>query len=144
MKLSKALRVKNQLVLQIVKLQSRIKQNNSYDTENIPKWKVLDSYEELETLKAKLIQLKTKISLANRPILTVIHTMEETKADIAFMKELPTKSGVCKSSYSDTKQEFACFMNDVVVSRIITEALDLMFSLQDKLAEHNAKTEIDV
>ena len=143
MKLSKALRVKNQLVLQINKIQSIIKKYNSYNIENTPKWNISEQYKKLMELKSKLIELKTKISNANRPILEVIHTMEETKATIAFIRELPITSGFKTSSYSDKKEEYQCIIDEIEINNKSKILQDMMYLIQDTLAEHNAKTEID-
>ena len=142
MKISKALRVKNQLVLKIIKIQHTITKYNSYNTLNKPKWDVGEKYKELCILKEKLIDLKTKISLANRPILQTIHSMEEAKAFISFIKEIPVEEGMVNSNYSDRQDKFACSINEILKNKLIEDLQDELESFQDTLAEHNAKTEI--
>ena len=142
MKLSKALRVKNQLVLQINKTRSIINKYNSYNIENIPKWNVVEHYKKLLDLKNKLIELKTKVSVANRPILEVIHTMEETKATISFLREIPITAGFKTSSYSDKKEEYRCSISEIEICDKLKVLQDTIETMQDTLAEHNAKTEI--
>lgn len=143
MKLSKALRVKNQIVLRINKIQSIIQKHNSYNVENIPKWDVNEQLTKLTELKNKLCELKTKISIANKDILSTIHLMAETKATLSFMDEVSSTSGVKTLSYPDRKEEFACFIGEIEKAKLIEELQESLDTYQDGLAEHNAKTKID-
>ena len=143
MKLSKALRVKNQLISQITKKRSIIIKYNSYNILNKPKWDVVEQLKELNLLVKKLIELKTKISLANKPILETIHLIEETKSMIALLTELPIKSGIHKDNYNNSQTEYAVFIDEVDKIKTIENLQDTIYTQQDILAQHNAKTEIE-
>ena len=85
--LRKALQVKKNLAGEIAKLKSTIQTNNSVKRVN-PNVDVKKLHEELNDKIAKLIELKTAITLANISIYSKIVTADELKAKIAFYEGL--------------------------------------------------------
>lgn len=143
MKLSKALRVKNQLIHKINKLQRNILKYNSYNANNKPKWDVIALMEEQQHMVTKLLELKTAISLANRPIVQLLHHVAETKAQIKFLNDLPIKQGVLKESYSEKEYTFECFIDEISKATRIDTLTESIYTIEDTLAKHNASVEID-
>jgi hypothetical protein len=145
MKLSKALRVKDQLITQINNIKSKIRQFNSYDVKSKPKWNVVELYTKMRGLQRKLIELKTKISLANQPVLEKIHLMEETKSLIRFLNsDISTKEGIKRPSYRDDPEiEYACFIDELGKAEIIETEQAVLEEIQDVLAAHNASVDIE-
>ena len=143
MKLSKALRVKNQLIHKMNKLQSNIIKNNSYNIKNPPKWDINESFKMWSEGKAKLLELKTMISLANRPIVSMLHHIAEAKAEMKFLSDIPTKEGVFKDNYSDKELEYACTIDEISKAGRIDTLTESIYTCEDTLAKHNASTDID-
>ena len=143
MKLGKALRVKNSLVAKIAKSQTLIKKYNSFVLGTKPDFNAEELYQQYIKSVAKLIELKTKISVANRPIIHILHEIDELKAEISFLSELSCKSGTYADRYDGKETTYDCSISEVEKIARIDKSQVRIFELQDQLAEHNATTEID-
>lgn len=93
MKLNQALKQKNRLAGEIVKLQQILQRENSRRNDNPSKVNPSEVYKKILEISTQLGELKAKIAVANVPIYTLIDQMAEFKSRIAFLQQLPKREG---------------------------------------------------
>jgi hypothetical protein len=148
MKLAKALKEKNRLVGEIVRIKSIIERDNSRNVKSPAKTDCATLWVELNDTVQKLTNIKTAIFKANIGIYSKIVTMGELKAKAQWIKTLNTKDGAEEvSNYRNdsTKTEhYVAHVKQEDVDRLTIEIQAQIVELQDELDEYNATVNIEV
>jgi hypothetical protein len=141
MNLTKALKHKKKLVKQIDEMFIRFSKFNSvekgsvgYDSEQAN-----DQWVELTN---KLIDLKTKIHIANAGIANKIFTLGELKNMAAKIRNISTQEGTVKDRYSDVITEYTVHMNLFAKDARVKELEEQIETLQEEIEAYNALTMI--
>lgn len=144
--LAKALRVKNSLVGKLETTKRLVINNNSYNIVNPPRFKVTEEIQKVKQLTENLIELKTKISVANKEIAEALHTIEELKSTISFYGSINTKEGKFNDSYgeSDKIQEFAVTFNERDVLFTMDDLQKKIELIQDEINKFNFTKTIEL
>lgn len=143
--ISRALKLKNKLVSEINKEWQKISQyNSSLQGASMP-YDIKASYEKWTQLKAKLVELKTKIHLANAPVYEVIFAMSEMKDSCKLLGSLGCSQGVIIDRYgrTDTPLVYTAAISISENEQNIVFLEKKIEELQDVLEEHNASTKIE-
>jgi hypothetical protein len=141
MKLTKALKHKNQLAGELTDLKERLaKQNCRASTVPFD----YDTNEVLVAIRQKmdeLIIVKSAIALANVAIYPLVFRLAELKGLVVAMKSLDTRQGVFKegASYSQAPYEieYTAQIKKATVDILVTEFEAEIATIQDQLDEFN-------
>lgn len=147
MNLAQALKQKNRLAGELVRLQQILQRENARRSDNVSQvdreavWKkVLEFSEELGTLKGRITQ-------ANVNIYPALERMAELKSRISFINSLPKREGEEVERYgrSDEKitYQWNSFINQQKCDEMVAELQDEINKLQDKVDAFNATTQIE-
>ena len=147
MKLNQALKQKNRLAGEIVKLNQILQRENSRRSDNVSKVNPEEIYNKIVDISTKLGELKAKIATANVPIYHLIEGMAETKSHIAFLQQLPKQEGE-EITFVGRDQEkliynWTAFINQENADKRIAEMQKSCDSIQDELDLFNSSTSID-
>jgi hypothetical protein len=145
MNIKKALKEKNRLVKEIQDLQHRVATYNSIEVGNKRPYSVKESMEKLNSLSNELVELKTKIHVANAPIYKHIFRLSELKSMITRIKNLDCNEGIVQDYYSRNREtplvkeaEISIVERDEMVKHMENQIEEI----QDILDNHNQITEI--
>ena len=145
MNIKKALKEKNRLVKEIQDLQVRVATYNSIEVGNKRPYSVRESMERLNSLSNELVELKTKIHIANAPIYKHIFRLSELKSMITRIKNLDCNEGTVQDYYSRNREtplvkeaEISIVERDDMVKHMEGQIEEI----QDILDNHNQITEI--
>ena len=144
--LAQALKEKNRIAGQIRVLWDSIQQENSRREEETRSIDIRKALESVKLYTEKLVELKTKIGLANAGSLEHIYFLEEYKAKMAKLSGISKdEATVYLESYSTGGKEI--IRNVVITRKEIREMqhkLQLECNrLQDEMDAYNALTKID-
>jgi len=144
MKLSKALKLRKNLVGEITKLKQQIKDKNSYleGSKNGEKFDVELNYEELLKKIDMLTSLKFIINEANREIQAKIYVLGEYKALIAFWNEVSVVEGTQLLGYSDKIQNYVVQVDEKKRNGLVKEFQKRVDAIQEDLDVYNFMTDI--
>ncbi|MBS1722849.1 MAG: hypothetical protein JSS66_07710 [Armatimonadetes bacterium] len=155
--LAKALQVKNRLAEKISQTEATVRNNNSrvvlsgHGSSTSDDIDVEATFKEYVDLQARMVDLKDRISEANRPVQGTIFELAELKGRLVFLKTLNTKHGhevapgyhmysedgnVKTVEYSATLRK--AFVDEQV--RLLTNEID---DKQGTLDAHNHKVTIE-
>jgi hypothetical protein len=145
MNIKKALKEKNRLVKEIQDLQVRVATYNSIEVGNKRPYSVRESLEKLNSLSNELVELKTKIHLANAPIYKHIFRLSELKSMITRIKNLDCNEGIVNDYY--TRNRETPLVKEVEISIVERDEMvkhmeGQIEEIQDILDNHNQITEI--
>jgi hypothetical protein len=138
MKLSKALKLKNKLVSEINAAMSYVKMYNSME-EGTPKaYPVKEKLEEVNSKTNELVELKTKIHMANAPVWEKIFRLSEVKSIMSNLKSLNTETKLASpSGYREAvTAEITLAEKDAIMKELEAE----VEALQEILDQHNHAT----
>lgn len=145
MNIKKALKEKNRLVKEIQDLQVRVATYNSIEVGNKRPYSVKESLEKIDSLSNELVELKTKIHMANAPIYKHIFRLSELKSMITRIKNLDCNEGIVQDYYSRNREtplvkeaEISIVERDDMVKHMENQIEEI----QDILDNHNQITEI--
>ena len=110
MNLTKALKHKKKLVKQIDEMFIRFSKFNSVEKGSVG-YDPEQTYNQWVELTNKLVDLKTKIHIANAGIANKIFTLGELKNMAAKIRNVSTQEGTVKDRYSDVIIEYTVHMN---------------------------------
>jgi Mg2+ and Co2+ transporter CorA len=150
MTINKALRLKNRTVEKIAKLKKAIQLNNSYREDLGNKYSSADLYEELRTVSAFLVVLKTAIAKANVAIYMELNQIAEIKGLCAMLESLSCVEGTVEnSSYSRREgdplvYQYIAGISEADVAAYVSEYKKELDNLQDSIDKYNATATIDV
>lgn len=142
MNLTKALKQKKKLVKLADTYYERFANNNkqiegqevTYDPEtNFENW--------LKTI-TELVDLKTKIHIANQPIAHKIFMLGELKNQVTKIKRVSTDSGKITERYSERTFVYISWMNTITRDSIVAKLEEQIETLQEEIEAFNAITKI--
>jgi len=142
--LAKALKLKNRLAGRLAKTNQTIAHYNCTvegrkDEVDV---KALDSTR--SQLVSALVDLKTTIQEANKPIYRHIILIGEKKGEIEFLSGLNTKHGVEPHGYGSQPVNFVSVIQKTEVDKRVKQLDKELDELQDQIDKHNAVTEVRV
>lgn len=142
--LARALKEKNRVAGVLATLRNQIASDNSRDEESPRDVEVEAAFSEALRVEQRLIEIKTAIAEANKEIVGVIVTLEETKSEIAWLSSLDT---TCYNRRVVTMGEERIHKVDAVITgpRKIALLKDLQKranALQDQLDDYNSSHRI--
>lgn len=145
MNIRQALKEKNKLVKEIQDLYVRISQYNSVEVGAHRPYSPKQLMEIVNVKSNELVDLKTKIHIANAPVYDKIFRLSELKSTITRIKNLDCTEGVSNDYYSRNREnppvktaEVSVVERDEMVKFMEGQIEDL----QDILDNHNQNTEI--
>ena len=145
MNLTKALKHKKKLVKQADEMFIRFQRYNSQVKESVEKgYDPAVAYESWLKLTNELVDLKTKIHIANQPIADKIFRLGELKNLISRLRNVETKSGSFKEyRYSDAEPiEYVAFLSLFEKDKQIQFWEAELETLQEQIEAYNAITKI--
>jgi hypothetical protein len=143
MTVSQALKQKNKLVVELKKQYEIAKKFNSMEVGNPRRYSVQDALDTAVELTSQLIQLKTKIHLANAPIYGDIFRMAELKGRIKELRKISTDEGKQEGRYGGTPSEKEVEIDVAKMDSMISVLESSIEEIQSILDFHNATTQID-
>jgi len=141
MNLTKALKQKKKLVKQIDEMFIRFSKFNSTEKGSVG-YDAGEAFENWINLTDQLVDLKTKIHIANAGIASKIFTLGELKNMAAKLRNVSTQEGVVKDRYTDVVSEYTVHMNLFDKDLRIKELEEQIETLQEEIEAYNALTMI--
>jgi hypothetical protein len=141
MNLTKALKHKKKLVKQADDMYIRFSKFNSNQKDSVG-YDPEQAYNEWVRLTNDLINLKTKIHIANAGIADKIFKLGELKSMATKLRSIDTKEGIVKDRYSDVTIEYVAYMNLFDRDTKVKELEEQIETLQEEIEAYNALTMI--
>lgn len=142
-KLSKLLKEKNALALELSRIKTKINRNNVMVGDNVSKYDNAQLYSEMHELIRKLVGVKTSIAKLNVEVYDKIFLMSELKSLLVFLRDLDTKNGLYPSYNHRTKEmineKYTAALDELFVDEETKKITSKMAALQDELDEFNQK-----
>ena len=147
--ISRALKEKNRISGKIAKLQKQVEEFNTYEEGKVLDFSSIDLLGQLQEEWAYLIDLKTKIAIANIGIADKLIKLTEAKAELAFWNQFRNSGASVeaneKSTYHDGRYVIMPYNKySTITSKGILElresAQKLIENLQDEIDDFNQKT----
>jgi hypothetical protein len=142
MNIKQALKLKNKLVTQIKEQYEIAKAHNSIEQGNPRRYSALQSINKANELSIELVELKTKIHLANAPVYDLIFQMSELKNQIKQLKSIPVDEGKVTERYGSITTIKEVELNIAERDNLVKGLESQIEELQDKLDTYNATTEL--
>jgi len=144
MNIKQALKEKNKLAKKVTDLIERTNRYNSMDEGGVRSYDPQESMNAAQAAVEELIELKTKIHMANVKVYDKIFRMSEYKSYVKYLKALNCTEGtVVKHSYGDTSvRQLSTVITEVQRDQMIEEFEIRIELIQADLDEHNAITHI--
>ena len=136
MKLNKALKLKNKLVSEINAAMSYVKTYNSMEEGTSKAYPVKEKLEEVKSKTNELVELKTKIHIANAPVWDKIFRLSEVKSIMSNLKSLNTETKLAGGYREAVTAEITLVEKDVMMKELEAE----VEALQEVLDQHNHAT----
>lgn len=143
MNIKQALKQKNKLAKKIQETAQKIARFNSVDDGVVRPYDVNELLEQLHTLTDEMVQLKTKIHLANRDMYSYIFRLSELKAMVKHLRAVDCTEGVNLpfSRFSENTPSIkSSVINRLDMDNLIERLETEIDSIQDKLDIHNGTT----
>lgn len=141
MNLTKALKHKKKLVKQIDEMFIRFSKFNSVEKGSIG-YDPEQAYTQWVELTNTLIDLKTKIHIANVGIADKIFKLGELKNMASKIRNVSTQEGTVKDRYTDVTSEYVTHMNLFAKDIRVKELEEQIETLQEEIEAYNALTMI--
>ena len=143
MKVKQALKYKKKLASKMNQEFSKVQMYNSVEEGSARVYDVVESMRNWLTMSEELVELKTKLHLANAPVYGKIFRMSELKSQLSNLKQLDCVDGKHFDRYGRGEAiiktaEISVLERDEMVLKIEEE----IERLQEELDEHNATTSI--
>ena len=139
MKLSKALKQKNKLVKEVSKALAYVSSHNSQSELSPRAYSVKEKLAEAQTKTQELVDLKTRIHLANAPVWHLIFRLSEVKSLISNLQGLSTREKAASLEYAAVTAEVTEVEKDELIKALEAE----LESIKDKLDHHNHSTVLE-
>lgn len=144
MTIKQALKLKNKLIKNIGENTQLMQRYNSVEVGNERPYSSQMLYKQIETDTKELVSLKSRIHIANVPVMEDIFWMSEMKSIIANLKKMECVEG--KSNRDRYRMESELVMTSEISLVIRNQEIKMLESkieeIQDKLDVFNATTEI--
>ncbi len=145
MTVKQALKLKNKLVKEINEDFQKVLTYNSIDVENNRPYSSKELVVKIDEKTKNLIELKTKIHLANTPVYDKIFKLSELKSLVSKYKLIDCTEGISSDSYSRRlekqsvkKSEISVLEKDSLIKKLESQ----IETIQEELDAHNATTKI--
>lgn len=145
MNIRQALKEKNKLVKEIQDLYVRISQYNSVEVGAHRPYSPKQLMEIVNQKSNELIELKTKIHLANAPVYDKIFRLSELKSTITRIKNLDCTEGVSNDYFSRNRENPPVKTAEIsIVERdeMVKHMEEQIETIQDILDTHNQNTQL--
>ena len=144
MNIKQALKEKNKLAKKITDLMDRTNKNNSMDEGAVRSYDPKESLEQALQMVDDLVNLKTKMHMANAEVYDKIFRMSEYKSLVKYLKTLNCSQGtIVTSRYGDsTARQMTTVITEVERDALVEKYETLIDNLQTELDTHNATTHI--
>jgi hypothetical protein len=144
MNIKQALKEKNKLAKKVTDLMERTNKYNSMDEGGIRSYDPQTSLSAARSAFEELVELKTKIHMANSKVYGKIFLMSECKSYVKYLKSLNCTEGtIVKQSYGDTSvRQLTTVITEVQRDQMVEEFENMIEKIQSELDEHNATTHI--
>jgi hypothetical protein len=142
MKVSQALKQKNKLAVEIKKQYAIAAKFNSQEEGNVRRYSVQEALDKASKLTVELIELKTKLHLANAPIYGKIFEMAELKGRIKELKRIPTDEGKAMERFGSQPSIKTVEINISQIDTLVNDLEIDIDKIQSELDYHNATTEL--
>jgi hypothetical protein len=143
MKVKQALKYKKKLASKMNQEFSKVQMYNSVEDGSTRVYDVVESMRNWLTMSEELVELKTKLHLANAPVYGKIFRMSELKSQLSNLKQLDCVDG----KHFDRYGRGEAVVKTAKISVLEKDQLVLTIEeeierLQEELDEHNATTSI--
>ena len=144
MNIKQALKEKNKLAKKVTDLMDRTNRNNSMDEGAVRSYDPKESLEQALQMVEDLVNLKTKMHMANAEVYDKIFRMSEYKSLVKYLKTLNCSQGtIVTSRYGDsTARQMTTVITEVERDSLVEKYETLIDNLQTELDTHNATTQI--
>ena len=144
MNIKQALKEKNKLAKKVTDLMDRTNRNNSMDEGAVRSYDPKESLEQALQMVDDLVNLKTKMHMANAEVYDKIFRMSEYKSLVKYLKVLNCSQGtIVTSRYGDsTARQMTTVITEVERDALVEKYETLIDNLQTELDMHNATTHI--
>jgi len=144
MNIKQALKEKNKLAKKVTDLMDRTNRNNSMDEGAVRSYDPKESLEQALQMVDDLVNLKTKMHMANAEVYDKIFRMSEYKSLVKYLKTLNCSQGtIVTSRYGDsTARQMTTVITEVERDALVEKYETLIDNLQTELDKHNATTQI--
>jgi hypothetical protein len=144
MNIKQALKEKNKLAKKVTDLMDRTNRNNSLDEGAVRSYDPKESLEQALQMVEDLVNLKTKMHMANAEVYDKIFRMSEYKSFVKYLKALNCSQGtVITSRYGDsTARQMTTVITEVERDTLVEKYETIIDTIQTELDMHNATTHI--
>ena len=144
MNIKQALKEKNKLAKKVTDLMDRTNRNNSMDEGAVRSYDPKESLKQALQMVDDLVNLKTKMHMANAEVYDKIFRMSEYKSLVKYLKTLNCSQGtIITSRYGDsTARQMTTVITEVERDALVEKYETLIDNLQTELDTHNATTQI--
>ena len=144
MNIKQALKEKNKLAKKVTDLMDRTNRNNSMDEGAVRSYDPKESLNQALQMVDDLVNLKTKMHMANAEVYDKIFRMSEYKSLVIYLKTLNCSQGtIVTSRYGDsTARQMTTVITEVERDTLVEKYETLIDNLQTELDMHNATTQI--
>ncbi len=144
MNIKQALKEKNKLAKKVTDLMDRTNRNNSMDEGAVRSYDPKESLEQALQMVDDLVNLKTKMHMANAEVYDKIFRMSEYKSLVKYLKTLNCSQGtIVTSRYGDsTARQMTTVITEVERDKFVEKLENMIDTLQTELDTHNATTHI--
>lgn len=146
MKLAKALKVKNELVAKLKQAYLQLAKENSVSVNAVRAYEPKEVMTNIENLTGQLIDLKTKIAVANTSVMPLIIKMGEHKNACSLLRGIDCTNGEMEQdrfSRSSGPVMKKVVFSQVEVDQKIEAHEKTISSIQEQLDTHNYNTDIE-
>ena len=143
MTVKQALKAKGKLLLKMNNEFNKVLTYNSVNENSDKPYSSSESLDNYFRMNEELIELKTKIHLANVSVYGKIFTLSELKSQLGKLNSLDCTSGMVNSYYGSDVVTIKVAEIDILKRDSIIQGIeDSIEKLQDELDDHNATTNI--
>lgn len=139
MNIKQALKKKNKLVGDIKKEFQKISTHNRIMEGNNRPYSMTESLDNWIALTNQLVELKTRIQIANQPVLNKIFLLAELKSQVKSLSTLDCTTGIERSHYSEA-YKWESEIDTAKKDALITELENKIESIQEELDQFNHHT----
>ena len=141
MNLTKALKKKKKIIGEVSTYQNRLFQNNVYEEGQEPPYDAKVALDKYISATNELVELKTKIHLANAPIYNLIFRLGELKSLASRLKGLNTRDGKVKG-YNQEPSIMVASIGTIQRDNMVSAYEEEIERLQEEIETFNATTMI--
>ena len=144
MNVAQALKRKARLLKEINDKWNIIRNHNSIISGNRRKYDIKSELGSVEILIQELVELKTKIHLANAPVYDKIFLLSELKTQLRNLEGMNTAEGTVDTGRYGTPSTtfYEVEIDEIYKNGLINQLTTKIDKLQDELDYHNATTGI--